>query len=206
MSRRLRFYFVTMLTFARVPLVFLFLIGAATNTISEHTWLFALSLAALVLAALTDLVDGYYARKLEVTTQFGAYADPLTDKIYYLTTLPLLIFVASTNHHTAHSLALLCLTVMFLLRDQWVSFLRSIGSTYGLDAKANWSGKLRTALAFPVICVAYIIEGRGITGWPMTVLYVMEAAAIAVNVISMWVYTVYYLPCLKKAIEPGSGE
>ena len=47
------------------------------------------------------------------------------------------------------------LAILFLLRDQWVSFLRSLGALHNLSAKANWSGKARTLISFPTICVIY---------------------------------------------------
>ena len=47
--------------------------------------------AIFVLAALTDLLDGYLARKLQVCSKFGAFLDPVADKIMVCTALVLLV-------------------------------------------------------------------------------------------------------------------
>jgi CDP-diacylglycerol--glycerol-3-phosphate 3-phosphatidyltransferase len=49
--------------------------------LSESTFLRQLSLVVFVLAALTDWYDGWIARKLETTSRWGKFLDPLADKI-----------------------------------------------------------------------------------------------------------------------------
>ena len=44
-----------------------------------------------IIAALTDLLDGYLARKLKLTTKFGAFLDPVADKIIVCTALVLIV-------------------------------------------------------------------------------------------------------------------
>ena len=44
-----------------------------------------------IIAALTDLLDGYLARKLKLTTKFGAFLDPVPDKIIVCTALVLIV-------------------------------------------------------------------------------------------------------------------
>ena len=100
----------------------------------------------------------------------------------------------------------------FLLRDQWVSFLRSIGAMYQVDAKANWSGKARTVISFPAVCIIYYYleapEGYlwGLLPfyrWP-ALIYALEGLCLGINVVSIWVYTAAYWPALRKEAEtPG---
>src|ERR1035437_7246102 len=127
-SRELKFYFVQSLTLLRVPLIFLFL---AVSVFCGHplpgSW-FLVAFVAMILSAVTDLFDGYFARKFRVTSQLGSYADPMTDKIFYLTIFPTLVYVADRIGQHGHAPALRLLTILFLLRDQWVSFLRPIGA------------------------------------------------------------------------------
>lgn len=200
MTNRSNLFLVTFITLARFPLVILFFTGALFFVKYPSTWLFFTSFFMLVLAAVTDLIDGYLARKLDVVTKFGAHADPLMDKFFYLSTLPLLVYVASKNQHNTHAVFLLVMTVFFLSRDQWVTFLRSIGSMYEVSGSANWSGKLRTAINFPMICIIYFVEEapalRIIGDW---VMYVMEGAAFISNFISLYIYTRNYWPYLVKS-------
>lgn len=192
------------LTLARVPLMFLFLAISVLAAGPPATGWFCVALGAMILSAATDLVDGWLARWFNVTSRFGAHLDPLTDKIFYLTALPTLVYLAAVTGQGRHAALLLVLTVLFLLRDQWVSFLRSIGAMHGVDVKANWSGKVRTLISFPAVCVIYYFlaapaDWRAVM--PAAIVYTAEAACMTVNVISIWVYTRYYWPWLKKEID-----
>ena len=202
---RTKFYFVLGLTLVRVPLIFLFL---AISIFCQHPlpepW-FLVAFLAMLLSALTDLFDGWFARRLKVTSRLGSYADPLTDKIFYLTTFPTLIYLADRLGQSQHARFLLALTILFLLRDQWVSFLRSIGALHNLDAKANWSGKARTVISFPTICVIYYAL-QAPTDWPWRlapgILYFLEGLSMLVNLVSVAVYTIRFWPALRVELQP----
>lgn len=195
-------FIVTFITFVRFPLVLLFFAGALFNVKYQSTWLFFTSLGILILSAVTDFFDGYLARKLNVVTKFGAHADPLMDKFFYLSTLPLLVFVATKNNHITHAVFLLVMTVFFLARDQWVTFLRSIGSMYSVSGGATWSGKLRTAINFPMICMIYFVEETPtrplISNW---ILYALECLAFVSNFVSLYIYTRNYWPYLLRSAD-----
>src|SRR5581483_12415887 len=68
------------LSLLRAPLAFLFLLENTT-----------LRLVAIVLAMLTDSIDGYLARRYQGTTRFGAILDPAMDKFFVL--FALVVFV-----------------------------------------------------------------------------------------------------------------
>jgi CDP-diacylglycerol--glycerol-3-phosphate 3-phosphatidyltransferase len=208
-SRQLKFYFVQGLTLIRVPLIFLFL---AVSVFCGHPlpeiW-FIVAFAAMILSAVTDLFDGYFARKFGMTSRLGGYADPMTDKVFYLTTFPTLVYLADRIGQHGHARALLVLAILFLLRDQWVSFLRSIGALHNLDAKANWSGKLRTIISFPSICVIYYYlqaPPRWGLAVPEAVVYSLEAASMAINLISIFVYTSRFWPALRVELRPPDAD
>jgi CDP-diacylglycerol--glycerol-3-phosphate 3-phosphatidyltransferase len=207
MDNRVKLRFVTFLTFVRFPLVLLFFAGAIVYSFTPSTWLFVASFTSLILSAVTDLLDGYFARRFRVVTAFGAHADPLMDKFFYLATFPLLVFVTMKQGHTGHGVLLVVFTMLFLARDQWVTFLRSIGSIYQVSGAANWSGKLRTGMTFPLICAIYYYE---VSPWPCipaVLLHVFEVLALAVNVLSLVIYTRLYWPYLERSasIEGQNG-
>ena len=197
------------LTLFRVPLIFLFL---AVSVFFGHplpeAW-FIVAFAAMILSAVTDLFDGYFARKFRMTSRLGSYADPMTDKIFYLTTFPTLVYLADRIGQHGHARALLVLAILFLLRDQWVSFLRSIGALHNLDAKANWSGKARTIISFPSICVIYYYL-QAPPRWgllvPDSVVYGLEAVSMAINLISIVVYTSRFWPALRVELRPPDAD
>ena len=132
--------------------------------------------------------------------------------MFYLTTFPTLVFLAMMQGDRMLLIArlLLGLTIIFLMRDQYVSFLRSIGALYNVDAKANWSGKARTIISFPAICAIYYYL-QAPAGWWLQVstwvVYVLIGAQLVINTISIWVYTTHYLPVLRKEIRlPGEDD
>jgi signal transduction histidine kinase len=209
MGNRSKLALVTFLTAVRLPLVLLFFVGAIAHSADSHkpAWLFWTSFTALIASAATDLFDGLLARRFGVVSRLGAHADPLMDKFFYLASLPLLVLVSARNGHHAHAVALLSLTLLFLARDQWVTFLRSIGSIYNASGAANWSGKLRTAINFPLVCSVYYYEAapahaQWIQPWAI---HAFESLGVAVTLISIVSYTHRYWPYLRKAAHPSIG-
>lgn len=194
---------VTGLTLARVPFVFLFMLLALIEQRYPQALLAIIAFASLVLSALTDFFDGYLARRWQVASRFGAAADPLMDKVFYLVAFPTLLYLLGRMGEAEgpHTLVLLLFTVFYLLRDQWVSFLRSVGSSYQADLRANWMGKLRTAMSFPIACALYLYVAFHPWYAPRPLMYVLEGAGILINFLSMVVYTRQYLPYLRRSLE-----
>jgi CDP-diacylglycerol--glycerol-3-phosphate 3-phosphatidyltransferase len=194
---------VTGLTLARVPFVFLFMLLALIEQYAPSPMLAGLALTSLSLSALTDLFDGYLARKWHVASRFGAAADPLMDKVFYLVAFPTLLFILGrlAQEEDTHALVMLIFTVFYLLRDQWVTFLRSIGSAYQADLRANWMGKLRTAMSFPIACVLYLYLAFHPAWLTRPLMYLLEGAGILINLLSIFTYTRQYLPYLRQSLE-----
>ena len=213
--------FVNALTFARVPLIFLWAVFAvwqeldagSSGASGPSVLLAVLASLGMLLSGLTDLWDGKLARQWGVVSALGKMADPLMDKVFYLVAFPVLVW------HAAHSgagelqtLSLLALTVLYLLRDTWVTFLRSVGTMYGADVGAMWLGKVRTALSFPgagwiyaYLCFRWFEPFRADNTlvnvvWPASVLFV-EAFLAALTFVSLVTYTRAYMPYLKRALE-----
>lgn len=194
--------FVTALTLARVPLVLLFMACALAADGRRAGGGAALALGALIAASLTDLFDGWLARRWRVTTPFGAMADPLMDKVFYLVVFPTLTFLLARRGGAEgpHALAMLIFTVCYLLRDQWVTFLRAAGAGMQMNLGANWMGKLRTAFSFPLGCLLYLYLAWSPAWLPRNVLLAAEAAGLLLNLASMAVYTRQYWPALQHAM------
>lgn len=197
---------VTFLTVVRAPLALLAAVCALCHAARPSPWGVAAVVGCMALSAVTDLFDGQLARRWGVVSRFGALADPLMDKVFYVATLPVGVYLAARGGDWTHAGLLLALDVVSMLRDQWVSFLRSVGSAYGADVRANWSGKLRTALGFPVIVVVYlylglVALGTFLPGAARILVFALEGALVAVTLLSAWAYTREYLPHLRRAME-----
>lgn len=119
-------------------------------------------LAAIVfiIAALTDFVDGYLARKLKQTTKFGAFLDPVADKIIVCTALVLIVEYYSVHVGDFFPHINLCVTlpsIVIIAREIVVSALREWMAEIGQRAQVavNWVGKWKTAIQ--MIAIAGLI-------------------------------------------------
>ena len=118
--------------------------GAATGNDSIAMWI---ALAVFIIASFTDLLDGKIARKYNLVTDFGKFADPLADKM--LTTAAMLWFVENGQMPTW---ALL----IVLVREFAVSGLRMVASDKGRVIAAGWSGKVKTASTMVCIVLMFL--------------------------------------------------
>jgi CDP-diacylglycerol--glycerol-3-phosphate 3-phosphatidyltransferase len=206
-----RFSIVSTLTFSRAPLVLVGCGFVLAHLASPHPAFLAVAIAMLAVSAFTDLFDGMLARKWSVASRLGALADPLMDKVFWIGTLPTATFVALCLEDVRHGSILLALDIVSMLRDQWASFLRSVGSEYGADVRASFAGKLRTFLAFPIILLVHLQLGLEVLAqrspahegvpllapWP--VFYALEGLLIVLTLWSGAVYTARFWPWLRRA-------
>ena len=132
------------LTLMRVMLVPVFVACFYT----DHT---AMAFCAYVAASLTDMADGYLARKLNQITSFGKLMDPLADKLMQISMLTCLC-----------SGGYIPWWVMFVLLGKEIIMV--IGGEFLLKrrnvvVKSNWSGKLATVLLVTAIIAVYPWHG-----------------------------------------------
>jgi CDP-diacylglycerol---glycerol-3-phosphate 3-phosphatidyltransferase len=102
------------------------------------------SLALFIIAAGTDWLDGYYARKYSQVTTLGRILDPFADKVIVCGTF---IFLIAIPALTANRWALQpWMVVVIVGRELLVTALRSFLEERGSDFSANLSGKVKMVL------------------------------------------------------------
>ena len=106
-----------------------------------------IALAIFIIASLTDMLDGKIARKYNLITDFGKFADPLADKM--LVTAAMLWFVEIGQ---MPGWALL----IVIVREFAVSGLRMVASDKGRVIAAGWSGKVKTAATMVCIVLMFL--------------------------------------------------
>ncbi len=200
--------FVNALTFSRVPLIFGFMACAVAAHCEKSLACAICALLLLILAGVSDLFDGHLARRWRVVSTFGKMADPLMDKVFFIVSFPTLLWlIGAQGESRFHAVLMLVFTVLYILRDQWVTFLRAIASTYHADVSAMWLGKVRTALSFPAAGFIYfylIVHGYLPESWNapfLWVVYAVEVFLIVLNVYSCVIYTRAYWPYMLRAIR-----
>ncbi|MCB1114848.1 MAG: CDP-alcohol phosphatidyltransferase family protein [Chlamydiia bacterium] len=129
------------LSFLRAPLALLFIID---NQV--------LRLAIIILAMLSDCIDGYLARRYHSTSRFGAILDPMMDKFFVYVTLAVLLFEKQIAPWQAGTM---------LSRDfflfLFLSYLGVTGAWRKLEVKAIRWGKVTTASQFLVL-IALVLK------------------------------------------------
>lgn len=106
-----------------------------------YEWRFPLAAGVYALAGITDWLDGYYARRLGETSAFGAFLDPVADKLMVVTALVLLLWADPER--------LLVVAVIIIIgREITISALREWMSSLGArqHVAVSWLAKLKTAL------------------------------------------------------------
>ncbi len=111
-----------------------------------------------VVAALTDLLDGYLARRLKQTTKFGAFLDPVADKIMVCTALVLIVeyYSVHVGEFFPHINLLVTIPAMVIIaREIVVSALREWMAEIGQRAQVavNWVGKWKTTIQMTAIAL-----------------------------------------------------
>lgn len=119
---------ITVIRMGLVPLVMLLLMYE-----SERNCVLAMLL--FVIAALSDLLDGYLARKYHLESIIGAFLDPLADKLLVIGVMILLI---PLERIPAWMVAL------FIIRDMTITALRGIAASEGMIIAASRWGKYKT--------------------------------------------------------------
>lgn len=133
--------FITILRIILVP-VFIALILSPNHTYR------ILGFIIFIIASLSDLVDGYIARKLNQQTELGKFLDPLADKFLVIGALITFIFMSEQ----IEVWMILCI----IGRDILITFLRSLAINKGKSIKTSMFGKIKTAFQMFSIIVILI--------------------------------------------------
>ena len=141
MSRHAIFTIPNLLTayrFAVAPVLLFFLYPQPSVGVS----LFAFFL--FLTGALTDLADGYYARKHKIETVLGKLMDPVADKVLVCAALIMLIPMEKIPAW---------LVFIILSRELVITGLRGVAASSGIVIAASGMGKLKSILQYTALCV-----------------------------------------------------
>ena len=125
------------ITLTRIALVVVF--TAAVSVADQYSWGYLAALVTFILAACTDWLDGYLARRLNQVTTFGKLIDPLADKI---------AVSAAFIYLTGEGLCPAWITILIISREFLVTGLRQIAQDHGVIIPAGTSGKCLLALTW----------------------------------------------------------
>ena len=142
------------LTISRIFLILISML-LATNDVQEagpalsdlHSGLRYTAFALAIIAGITDLFDGYLARKWNQVSDIGALLDPIADKIFLICTSLILV---------QFDLMPCWILALIMSREFTVTGIRMAALRKGVLICADRWGKLKTALQMAMLCIAGI--------------------------------------------------
>jgi len=101
----------------------------------DITWNYYFASLLFVLASVTDFFDGYIARQWNQMTMLGAILDPLADKMLTLAAFLGLMVMGDASPWAIY---------IIIVRELFITGLRTVAVSEGISVKASWSGKVKT--------------------------------------------------------------
>jgi CDP-diacylglycerol--glycerol-3-phosphate 3-phosphatidyltransferase len=150
----------TLLRILAVPVVVVALLGETPNGD-------ALAAGVFALAALTDGLDGYFARSRDAVTTFGKLMDPLADKLLVTAALISLVSLGRLEAWVA---------MVIIAREIAVTGLRAIAAERGIVIAASRLGKVKTVLQ--IAAVFALIATNPAPGWANALVYLALIATV----------------------------
>ena len=208
-------HFPNMLTVSRLVLSVIFFVmlalapgvGHADDEARRSTVYLNIATLIYVIAAGTDFLDGYLARRWNVVTVFGRVVDPFVDKILVLGAFIYFAGPAFIGGNPPVSLTGVSPTIVVVLlaRELLVTTLRSVAESGGTSYGAAWTGKLKMVLQ----CVTIFVVLVYVNYRPLLLQVDGEFVArmvrdscvwitVAVTVLSAWTYVQRSLPVRAK--------
>ncbi len=132
------------LTIFRIVLIPVFILFMSFESIPHWA---LLALLVFATASITDQMDGAYARKHNLITNFGIFMDPFADKLLVTSAIIMLV---------ARGLVPAWIAIAIIAREFAVSGLRTIAANEGTVISASNKGKLKTVLQMVAVILMLI--------------------------------------------------
>jgi CDP-diacylglycerol--glycerol-3-phosphate 3-phosphatidyltransferase len=183
--------FLTLFRVLIVPALVVFFVQG--TTLSRY-----IAVGLFILAAVTDFLDGYLARRWKVSSTFGALIDPLADKLLVMAALVMLVDLQEPL--TARSVLPGWMAVMILAREIWITGLRGWAATMGEIMSASWSGKVKTALQLTAIPLVALYDIEFAVGDVVLSLQIIGLELLLVSIaVSYWGAIEYTIKVIERA-------
>ena len=181
----------TLLRIALIPcLILVFYLSDQTLSLYQKNLTATL---IFLFAAITDWLDGYFARRLNQTSDFGAFIDPVADKLIVIAALILLVELGRIESIVAFIIIAREFTISSL--REWMAMLGKSGSI-----AVAFIGKLKTTLQ--MIAILFLLYSENILFFPIALIgKILIYIAALLTIISM----IYYLKIAFKILKEKKG-
>ena len=160
----------TILTMLRMALAIVFMVFA----LLPYHWASVVALIVFITAAITDKIDGIWARKSKLVTDLGAFLDPIADKMLIDLAFLVLVYIG---------LVPIWVFAIILIRDLAVDGMRMMAARNKVTIAASFLGKLKTTFqmtALITILASTVLQNNTIYTIGLVILYI----ALALTIIS----------------------
>ncbi len=144
-----------------------------------------------IIAAITDWLDGYLARKLNMQSQLGAFLDPVADKLIVTTLVVLLVSDSGLMTQLQSPILFSIASMIIVGREITISALREWMAELGKRASVavSYVGKIKTTLQ--MIAIGMLLYVKDLFGLP--VLLIGELFFYVAAALTLWSMVVYLL-------------
>ncbi len=188
----------TLLRIALIPVLVVFFY-------LPYLWAPLAAAAVFILAAVTDWLDGYLARRMGLMSAFGAFLDPVADKLMVATALVLL--VQSPPPLMAPMILFTLSAAIIIGREIAISALREWMSEMGESGtvKVGLLGKFKTI--FQMTAISCLLYQYSLFGLPVALVgELLLYLAAALTLWSMWEYLHAAWPVMSREGNPSSNS
>lgn len=190
------------LTFLRLVLIPLFVLAYYL----PYEWANSLAASLFIVAALTDWLDGYLARRLEQHSAFGAFLDPVVDKLMVVAALVMLAADPEITQKVIDARLFTIVVVIIVGREIAVSALREWMAEHGKRSRVavSFLGKFKTTAQ--MLAIPFLLWRDPIAGLPvLSIGEILLYIAAALTFSSMLMYLRIAWADLVRA-EPGNRD
>ena len=178
---------ITVLRILLIPVVIFFYLSTSFIACGK-----LISAGIFVIACLTDFLDGYFARKLNLVTNLGKFLDTIADKMLVLSAL---ILVVADNTITAPFGVIVA--VILIARELMVSAFRQLAATKNVVIAADMWGKVKANFQYFAITFfmvfSYFIDNAILSSGLMLAFEIVCWVLMVVTVIATILSGVHYI-------------
>jgi CDP-diacylglycerol--glycerol-3-phosphate 3-phosphatidyltransferase len=157
-------------------------------------WSKPIAAVIFTLAGLTDWLDGYLARKLNLTSRFGAFLDPVADKLMVSTALVLILWAAPQHNDGMwipnHDMILTICAAVIIGREIVISALREWMAEIGERSAVAVTGIAKLKTIFQMVGVGAMLYTYPIFGI-LPAYGIGFLLVVAASVLTLWSMMIY---------------
>lgn len=144
-------------------------------------WARAVAAFIFALASFTDWLDGYFARKMKLMSPFGAFLDPVADKLLVACTLLLLVGARDLNYITLPAIVIVGREIVISALREWMA---EVGSRASVTV--SYIGKVKTTVQ--MLALFLLIAFDPTQSWWGLLGFVLLYLAAILTIWSMVIY------------------